>query len=63
MEEKVLYNTLKAIGTGKEHCTAPDQAYLKAMETLGLIKIGWDNSLTEFGNSILGHLRNKLEKW
>lgn len=63
MEDKILYNTLKAIGTGKEHDTAPDKEYLKAMETLGLVKLGWDNFRTDFGDDILDHLRGKFERW
>lgn len=64
MEEKVLYNVLKAIknrGSGRDQ--APDENYLKALETIGLITIDWDNSLTSFGTSILSTLSDKLEKW
>ena len=62
MEEKVLYNVLKSIRTetGKEYTSAPDEDYLKALETIGLIKLGWDNSLTDFVFSMLSHLENKL---
>lgn len=61
MEEKILYNTLKAIGTGKEYYTAPDKDYLKSLEKIGMIKMDWDNSLTDFGRSILHFLSSKLE--
>lgn len=63
MEEKILYNTLKAIGTGKEYDTAPDKEYLESLEKIGMIKMDWDNSLTEFGRSTLNRLRNVIEKW
>lgn len=63
MEEKILYNTLKAMGTGKEFDTAPDREYLKALEKIGMIKMGWDNVLTEFGRNTLSTLRNRIEKW
>jgi len=63
MEEKVLYNTLKAIGTGKENSIAPDQEYIKALETLGFIKTGWDNELTDFGKKLLISLQYSIENW
>lgn len=63
MEEKVLYNTLKSIGTGKEYDIAPDHNYLKALETIGMIKMGWDNSLTSLGESTLTRLKSSIEKW
>lgn len=63
MEEKILYNTLKAIGTGKEYDTAPDKEYLKALEKIGLIKMDWDNTLTEFGRKTLDRLRSVIEVW
>ncbi len=63
MEEKVLYNTLKAIGTGREYDTAPDKEYLDSLVKIGMIKMGWDNELTQFGRSTLERLRNKIEKW
>jgi len=63
MEEKVLYNVLSKIGTGKEHDAAPDEEYLEALEKIGLIKLEWDNTLTDFGRSMLSHLREKIEKW
>lgn len=63
MEEKILYNTLKAIGTGREYDTAPDKEYLKSLERIGMIDMGWDNKLTSFGRSTLESLRYKIEKW
>lgn len=63
MEEKILYNVLKSIGTGKEHATAPDDEYLEALATIGMIKMGWDNTLTDLGESTLNRLRNSIEKW
>lgn len=63
MEEKVLYNVLKSIGTGNEYYAVPDEKYLKALETIGLIKMGWDNELTDFGRNTLERLRNDIEIW
>lgn len=63
MEKKVLYNVLKAIGTGNEGMIAPDKDYLKSLENIGLIKMGWDNELTELGRNILEHLKSSIEKW
>ena len=63
MEDKILFNVLKNIGTGKEYDNAPDKEYLEALNKIGLIKTGWDNTITEFGKSVLGYLRNKIEVW
>jgi len=61
IEEKILYNVLKNIGTGKEHDCAPDEDYLKALAEIGMISIGWDNEITGLGQTILGFLKSKLE--
>lgn len=58
MQEKVLKNVLAKIGTGKEHDAAPDQEYLKALETIGFIEMGWDNSLTSLGRRFLNILQD-----
>ena len=58
-----MYNVLKLIGTGDEHKAAPDGDYLKALNTAGIIKMGWDNELTDLGRTILSALRNKFEEW
>lgn len=63
MEEKILYNVLKNMGTGKENTAAPDGNYLKSLENIGLITTGWDNELTEFGRQILDYLRNRIETY
>jgi hypothetical protein len=63
MEEKILYNTLKAIGTGKEFDTAPDREYLKALVKIGMIEMAWDNCLTIFGKRTLDRLKGDIEKW
>ena len=63
MEEKILYNTLKAIGTGREFDTAPDKEYLEALVKIGMIKMGWDNLLTDFGKNTLKRLKNHIEEW
>ena len=60
IREKVLLNVLKLIGSGKENDAAPDDDYLKALESIGLINLGWDNRLTSMGQSVLNLLQNKL---
>jgi hypothetical protein len=62
-EEKILYNVLKAVGTGEEYKMAPDKEYLNALNKIGLITLEWENQLTEFGREILSMLRNKIEEW
>ena len=63
LEEKVLYNVLKAIKNKKSLDVAPDREYLDCLEKIGMVHISWDNHLTKFGESILNHLTNKLKKW
>lgn len=63
MEEKVLYNVLKSIGTGNEYKSAPDREYLKSLEVIGIIKMDWDNTITSLGQTILNTLRDKYESW
>jgi hypothetical protein len=63
MERKVLFNVLKSIGIGREFDVAPDREYLKALEKIGLIKMDWDNTLTDFGKETLESLRDSIEKW
>lgn len=58
MQEKVLKNVLSKIGTGKEYDAAPDKEYLKALETIGYIKMGWENTLTEMGRNTLSRLQS-----
>lgn len=62
MEEKVLFNVLEAIRK-KGAISAPDTAYIKALEAIGLIKTGWDDTLTQFGHTTLEWLRNRIQKW
>lgn len=42
---------------------APDKQYLNALESIGMIKMEWDTTLTEFGHTTLEWLRNSIEKW
>jgi len=64
MEDKVLLNTLKVIGTGKEYWTSPDKEYLNALEKIGLIKMGYDkNELTKLGKEIEKYLDDKINPW
>lgn len=62
MEEKILYKVLSNIGTGKEFDATPDIEYIKALESVGFIKMGWDNELTDFGKEMLTILQNRI-KW
>lgn len=60
IEEKVLLNVLKAISqtnTGDEYKIAPDSEYLKSLENIGFIKLGWDNEITELGRKIFNILQ------
>ena len=61
MEKKILYNVLKEIWRESSSNSAPDKEYLKALETIGLIKIGWETTLTDFGYSIYQTLKNQIE--
>jgi hypothetical protein len=60
MTEQILYKTLDAIGTNMEYRIAPDTQYLKALEKIGFIKLGFKNELTDFGRSELKRLQNKF---
>lgn len=60
MEEKVLYNVLRNVGSGNEHHAAPDSDYLKACESIGLIKPGWDRELTDLGRFVRDSLESKI---
>ena len=57
LSEKVIKNVLSKIGSGDELKAAPDKEYLNALETLGFIKQGWDNELTEMGRNYLKTLQ------
>lgn len=62
LQEKILKNVLEAInkgGTGSEQ--APDDDYLKALECIGYITIGWDTTLTPLGSKQLNSLR--VDSW
>lgn len=63
IEQKVLLNVLKAISqnSGDEYKIAPDDEYLKSLENIGFIELGWDNKLTELGRKILNNLQS--EEW
>lgn len=63
ISHKVLFNVLKSIGTGNEEIIAPDTNYLKSLETIGLVNLDWDNSLTSLGQDIKQYLANDLEKF
>lgn len=62
---QILFNVLKAIKSGNkdEYKATPSQEYLVALQTIGLIKMGWDNELTDFGENMLRKLENDLIKW
>ncbi len=59
MGEKILYDVLRSIGTGKEYKIAPNYEYVKSLERIGLITIGWVNiKMTPFGDTLLNSLKN-----
>lgn len=64
MEKKVLYNVLREIDKrGNAGIAAPDAMYLRALESIGFISMGWETKLTDFGREMLNTLRNQIEKW
>ena len=64
MEQKILYNVLAAINKGGRGIEqAPDAAYISALSEIGMIEVGWDTTLTDFGRKTLEWLRGTLEKW
>lgn len=63
LEEKLLYKVLCKIGTTEEYAIAPDKDYIIALERIGLIKIGWDNELTDFGKNTKDYLGDKIHNW
>lgn len=63
MEEKVLYKVLCQIARGESPTAAPDDQYVNALITLGMIKGGWDMELTTLGVFIMRNLSNKLDPW
>lgn len=63
MEKQVLYNVLSKIGTGKESDASPSSDYLKSLETIGMVKLGWDNELTDLGRTVRDNLDSELNPW
>ena len=63
MEKKVLYKVLRQIRYEGNATSAPDDDYVRALKTLGLIEMGWEYRLTEFGQEVLKILENNLNKW
>tara|TARA_R110000772_G_scaffold43995_7_gene101286 strand:+ start:11445 stop:11636 length:192 start_codon:yes stop_codon:yes gene_type:complete len=63
MEDRVMYNVLKSIGSGDEYTTAPDDEYLTSLDHVGIIDMNWDNCLTDLGKTIYKSLQEKFEKW
>lgn len=60
LEEKILYKVLLQILKRENVTMAPDNEYLRALETIGIIKLDWDYSLTGFGYSLFNLLDRKL---
>lgn len=62
--ESILFEVLKNIAKNKI-CDVGliNRDYYKAIETIGLIDIGWHTQLTTFGKYILEILENKLKKY
>lgn len=63
IEEKVLLNVLRQISKNEIPTGAPDSEYVKALDTIGLIKCGWNNEITAMGKSIMEYLDNKINPW
>lgn len=63
MEEKILYKVLLQIHRNEAVTSAPDNEYIKALATIGIIKMGWDYTLTSFGADLFSSLERKFNKW
>lgn len=63
MEEKVLYNVLCQIARKQPTTAAPDEQYVRALITIGMVKDGWDMELTLLGISTMNRLADKLNPW
>jgi len=64
LEKQVMHNVLSAIKKGETGSPqAPNGEYLTALNSVGIIEIGWDNNLTPLGHFMLDALRNDIEKW
>lgn len=57
--EKFLLHALRCAKRGERPTIDLGEDFRKALETLGLVRFGWDVSLTEFGSDILAHLESK----
>lgn len=62
-EEEVLYNVLCQISRGEHPTDAPDDQYVSALSTIGIVKDDRNIKLTTFGTSIMNHLRYKLNSY
>ena len=56
MEKKILFKVLQQIKNNQYPNAAPDEKYLKSLQEIGIIKLGWDNELTDFGREMLKYL-------
>lgn len=62
-EDKVMYNVLRQIANKQAITATPDDEYIRALVTIGMVKDGWDKELTQFGIYMMNQLPNKLDRW
>lgn len=56
LSEKYLLLVLRAANKGQRPEADLGEDYRKSLETLGLVKFGWEVELTDFGKMMLSHL-------
>lgn len=59
LTEKYMLIVLRAASKGNRPEADLGEEYRKALETLGLVKFGWDVELTDFGKVVLSHLESR----
>lgn len=59
LTERVLLHALRCAKKGERPSIDLGEDFRKSLEILGMVKFGWDVSITEFGQDILNHLESK----
>ena len=54
--EQIFQPLYQQIKNNQYPNAAPDEKYLKSLQEIGIIKLGWDNELTDFGREMLKYL-------
>ena len=62
-DDKILYRVLCNINSEYLYKIAPSKEYVNSLHELGLVNLGWDNTLTELGKYIKNCLDQKINKW